>query len=418
MTTDLNASGQTGEDHGFRPLRNSFHETLLGLSYAPRPADQPADLFSQACAEQYAQCDPTSFGYLFAQVFEPDVLREIAALEGLPYDDLQDLAMRPTAAIEELADRLDHAAELSPVELVNLAAALISISRFRPAAVALRHAAARATGNREAFEIAMLDFVVTNRVGNGAGTAGAFHRMRVAIESGALPPERVLDACAQAVVWHLKRRELTPEDFEWFTVLGERTTAHAGGLDPGAVSSWFRAAAMLPAAGKDATRTRELMERAREAADEAMKLRPRAYELHFMKTYFESSLKEHMYLTWDPGKAEHYGRKLIDIDPAWSPSYGELADAHAHFGKHDAAAELYDQAAHRGPPYVSYHLIKAAQMYERLGDDDRALARYMTVVRLVPDHAAAHQMGLSLAERTGHSLTTAFEQGLDRIVGA
>ena len=86
---------------GFTTLRNSFHETLLGLEYPP---DLAADIFSQACVESFAESDFSEFGYVFTQVFEPDVLREIALLEGVPYESLAELTHRPTLALRRIAE--------------------------------------------------------------------------------------------------------------------------------------------------------------------------------------------------------------------------------------------------------------------------------------------------------------------------
>lgn len=37
--------------------------------------------------------------------------------------------------------------------------------------------------------------------------------MRAAIQTGRVPPDRALDACAQAVVWYLKRKEPIEADY-------------------------------------------------------------------------------------------------------------------------------------------------------------------------------------------------------------
>jgi hypothetical protein len=65
---------------------------------------------------------------------------------------------------------------------------------------------------------------------------------------------------------------------------------------------------------------------------------------------------------------------LIDLDQVWAPSYGELADAHRHFGHVAEAAELYAQAASLGPPYVGHHLLRAASCAEEAGQPELALS--------------------------------------------
>ncbi|MFB6815397.1 hypothetical protein ACFCV8_12735 [Streptomyces sp. NPDC056347] len=393
--------------------RNAFQETMVGLRYtAPEP-----DLFSQACAEQYQASDPTRFGYLFAQVFEPNVLHETAVLEGMPYDALAELHHQPTPETAHLAELAAHEGELSVVEQVNLAAALISISRFELSARILKLAAPRAAGGRESFEVWMLAFVVANRCDQKADSATAFQRMREAIEAGQIPPDRTLDACAQAVVWHMKPGggHIAQDDFCWFLAHGRELTETPHELDPGAVSSWYRALAMVPAAKGRADETRAFMLRARDAADSTLSRRPRAYEKHLLKTYHESSLKEHMYVTRDVDRAAESGHALIALDPAWSPSYGELAEAYAHFGQLTEAAAMYDKAVELGPPYYGHHLLRAAKTHEKAGNFERALAHYGALSCLVPDNAEVLTAGRDLATSLSHESRRHFVGLLERL---
>ncbi|MFD8811694.1 hypothetical protein ACFV23_09465 [Streptomyces sp. NPDC059627] len=392
--------------------RNAFQETMLGLTFSPL---QDSDLFSRACVEQYQSADLSRHGYRFAQVFEPNVLREVALLDGIAYDRLAELRHRPSDATARLGELADGVGDLSVVESVNVAAALISVSRFGPAARVLDQTEPRATTPVDAFEVAMLRFVVANRHGDGPATSRAFLAMRRAIESGSLPADRTLDACAQAVVWYLKRRDLPTADFLWYVATGRELARYPGDLGAGSLSAWYRALAMVPAARGKARLTRRYMEFTREAAAHSLAGRPRAYEAHFLKTYHESSLKEHMYVTRDADRAERSGLDLIALDPAWSPSYGELADAHAHFDRLAEAAALYEKAVTIGPPYYGHHLLRAARARERLGDDVRALAHYRRLTGLVPRDETVLRHGLAVARRSGDPAAADFRSLLDQL---
>ncbi|MET9730308.1 tetratricopeptide repeat protein [Streptomyces sp. NPDC006458] len=394
---------------------NAFQDTLLGLEFTPDP-DRPADLFSRACAEEFAHMRLDRFGYLLAQVFEPNVLLEAALLTDLPYESVADLSHRPTESMTRLAELADQAADLPVVAVVNVASALISVSRFDIAARLLVDAYSRATTPREAFEAAMLSFVVTNRRDDGTDSPRQFHRMRTAAETREVPDNRVLDACSQAVVWYLKRKELPESEYRWFLDTGTRLAEARDRLDPGAVSSWYRALAMVPAAEGSAATTRRYMEYAREAAEDTMARRPRAYETHFLKTYHESSLKEHMYLTRDLDRAEEAGRALIALDPSWAPSYGELAEAYVVFGRTEQAAELYEQAVAAGPPYVGHHMLRAARCHQRAGNTHRALTLHRDLSHLAPHDEDVLRTGLDLARDLADGDSRAhFEAALERI---
>jgi hypothetical protein len=383
---------------------NTFQQTLLGLTY---DTGMPADLFSRACVEQYAATDPNHFGYRFAQVFETDVLWEVTRLAGADFESVTDLDERPTPQLVVLGESIDRvvgrdgARGLNTVHMVNAAAALISISRFAVANRVLDVAAARAGTPREAFEIAMLRFVSCNRVADGASIQRAFADMRRAIETGELPHDRAMDACAQAVVWYLKNKAISEDEFAWFSAYGNALAAEPAALGAATRSSWYRAWAMVPAVEGDRAATRDAMQQARAAADEAVAASTGAYETHLVKTYYESSLKEHMYVSRDLALAEEAGQALIDLDPVWAPSHGELGEAYAFFGQPEKAAQLYETAIHLGPPYVAYHTLAAARCRERSGDLMAAVAHYESLGALAPASRRVMTDGLEVARRAG-----------------
>jgi tetratricopeptide (TPR) repeat protein len=156
------------------------------------------------------------------------------------------------------------------------------------------------------------------------------------------------------------------------------------------------------------------MERARAAA-EVDAGSGGAAELNAIKTYHESSIKEHMYVRRDLAAAEESGRALIELDPAWSVSYGELAEVHVRAGRPLRAAELYEQAVVAGPPYVAYHLLKAAACREKGDDLTTALAHFEELAAFAPRSKQVMSGGLALARRLAHPSTTAFERGLAQI---
>lgn len=400
----------------FKPQRNTFQETLAALEYEPRQG-RPADIFSRACVASYSGSDWTHFGYFFTQIFEPDVLREVALLEGVAYESLANLSYQPSATLSHLAELVEKASDLSPVELVNLASALISISRFDVAAQLLNDVSGKGTTPREKFEVAWLEFMISNRCNRGVNSPVAFAKMREAIEMGGIPRGRVLDACTQAVVWHIKRREIPEDAFTWWLRIGDglAKAPESNRLDMGTVSSWYRGLAMLPAARGKGSQTRKFMELAREAAEQTIAQRPGAYELNTIKTYYESTMKEYMYVNKNFEAAEKAGYALITLDPAWAPSYGELAEVYEFFGHVAQAAEFYEQAAEAGPPYWGYHLLRAARCRVKNGDNETALAHYLTLAEIAPQYAPALKEGLDVALRLSSASQAQFERKINRL---
>jgi tetratricopeptide (TPR) repeat protein len=396
---------------------NAFQQTLTGVEFTVGPAQQ-ADLFSRACIEQLDNLDSDHYTYLLAQVFEPNVLREVALLGDLDYPALASLENPQTPTVARLADSVTHLADLPVVAAINLAVALISVSRFDVAERVLTETRARTTDPRARFEIAMLAFIISNRRDDGAHSAEQFRRMRAEIETGALPGDRILDACTQAVVWYLKRHETDEADFHWYLATGRRLAATPDRLDPGSVSSWWRGVAMVPAAQGSASATRRCMQRARNAAVDTITRRPRAYEQHFLKTYHESTLKEHLFVTGDRDRAVAAGQALIDLDPVWSVSYGELAEAYLRFGDRRRAAELYETAARIGPPYLGHHLHRAGRCRAELGEDDVALAHYLNLLTIAPDDVPLLTAAAELADRVTPRQAADLRARLDRAASA
>jgi hypothetical protein len=234
--------------------RNCFQQTLLGLEYTVAPGEA-ADVYSRACVEAFASVDWSGWGYPFTQVFEPGVLFEVALLEGVAYEDLAELSYRSSRSARSNRDML-----------TSVEARLIKPAEASYAAWSTRSP------------------------------------MRSAAATGAVPRARILDACTQAVVWYLKRREVGKDDFLWWAAVGQTLARRHHAMPASAISSWYRGLAMVPAAKGMPDMTRGDMRSAREAAEaaeRAVEQHAGPAELNLVKTYLESSLKEHMYITRD-----------------------------------------------------------------------------------------------------------------------
>lgn len=358
------------------------------------------DLFSAACLEEFDNRPRDSYGYLFAQVFEPHVLHEIERLEGCTIGGLETLSYGASDRLDQLRAAL-CCTGVRVVERINLAAALISVSRFTLAASILAEIDPTECTPRDWFEAAMLDFVVANRRSDKAGVNAAFAAMRLAGKSGTLPADRLLDAAAQAVVWRQKGEQVDAENYSWFLAVGRKLVEDGGGANPGARSSWYRAIAMIPAAHGAAEETRLLMLEARKAAEEALTDRPGAYSAHFTKTYYESTIKEQLYIARDFDAALEAAAALIELDPLWSPSLGEKAEIHFATRQFETAANCWEAAGRCGPPYVGHHYFAAAQAWEAAGAPERALEICIGLAELDPSMESVRQRGRALADQMG-----------------
>jgi tetratricopeptide (TPR) repeat protein len=263
------------------------------------------------------------------------------------------------------------------VKAVNLASALISISRFSLATRIIDDIPTEKLSARDRFEIAMLNFVIQNRYGNRTGMEKALAVMKACIEAGGIQAARILNAASQAVVWYMKSKAISKELFNWYVTQGVKLAKYAHGKPPeyinsAALSAWYRAVAMVPAERGDGLQTRDYMKKAKTTAITAIECSNEVYDQHLIKTCYESTMKEYMYVEKDFEKVEENVTALINLDPAWSISYGDLADAYHKFGYLYKAAEWYEKAGRIGPPYVGHHLFSVAMLWEQLGKPQRA----------------------------------------------
>ncbi len=395
--------------------RNAFHRTLVGLEYADSDVCE-LDLYSKACMESYKYSDPTQFGYQFTQIFEPGVLHEIALLQRVPIEKLVSLEYQPTKTISDIHDRLYARQSLSAVERIHLASVLVSVSRFDAAERALPETTETV---RERYELAWLEFLISNRRDDGAQSNAAFSRLRAAVDEGGIPPGRIVDACTQGIVWYLKRREVNHELYSWCLSIGKDLIDRGCELGSGTISSWYRGLAMVPAAARDAEATRKYMNRAYEHATRVAEESHEHGALNSLKTYYESCIKEFIYVRPDLESAVQTGIALIDLDKHWSPSYAEVAEAYAHFDEVEKATQYFEKAVEVGPPYVGLHLANSATCRARLGHVDQALKHYLTLNELAPaPNERICREALRLAEASEHELRKYFEDALRQICKA
>lgn len=364
--------------------QNAFHQTLVGLDLVEVPNATRVDIFSQSAVDAFQSCNWESLGYPLTQIFEPAVLLEIALLEGVSLSSLKSLSHRPTGAIVELYERVRMTDEASVNETLNLAACLATVSRFGLATKVLEGIDGKSMTPRHMFEASWLRFLISNRCDGGLGSTAAFEAMQSAAETGHVSPARLLDACSQAVVWHAKRREIDEAQVRWWLTMGVSLANGERELPAATLSAWYRGVAMVPSASGSASETRRYMELAKDHAVEAADSQGRTGDLNAMKTYFESSIKEHMYVSGDLDEAERAGRDLIALDPAWSISYSELADVLECRGDLAGAAELCENAVAIGPPYVSVHLRRAGMLWGRSGNGERAFECYRELLDFLP----------------------------------
>ncbi|MEG3991241.1 hypothetical protein QUA13_29660 [Microcoleus sp. S28C3] len=339
-----------------------YHPNSFAMFLLEAKVDSDADLFSLATLDELVGLDP-EVDFRFSQVFEPGVLAEISVSCKCSYANLQtDAGSNPEVIAEIMSFNCE---ELSSLQILHAASKLLAMGRFGAVINFLRELKSRKLSLRLMFEVAMLDFILLNRVAESVNYQKQFEVMKRCCEADRLPAGRMLDACSQAVVWYSKRSSISDDLHKFFLDLGDEIVKSTDTTDS-AKSSWYRGRAMVYADDKDQVSTRHAMLKANEFAQMASDKSP--YFKHLEKTYLESTLKEFLYLRRDPNSAIEIAEQLIDMDINWSPSYFEKAEIFMHLGDHRNAGLTFLKAASVGFPYVSMSLKKAVHEFEQIDD--------------------------------------------------
>ena len=394
------------------PVKNCFQSLMIKGSVSGI-LEQQQDLFSKTCLEQFDSRPIGQYGYCLGQVFEPYVLDEVSQLSNTRLSTSEKLKPNTSELFAELCALVENSVSGPIPDIINTASALVSLSRFQLAETMLHRIPRDRMSVRDSFELAMLEFIIANRLDDRSRMAQCYDSMQQCLVTEQIPPHRALSAASSAVVWHTKVQFLSEASYRWFEALGQKLSRDPDKVDAGALSSWYRGIAMVPAAKGDRSGTRDYMLAAYAHAEQAIDLRPTYYELNLKKTYFESTLKEHMYVTRDYDAARYVAASLLELDPIWSASHGEVAECHAAFANFEAAATSFETAARLGPPYFAHHLFAAGQMWERADNEDRAMEIYDFLHDFQPANSSVIVAGARLAKKTSDASVRPFIAALE-----
>lgn len=392
--------------------QNAFSDVMLSFETSNKRTETKSiftDAFSKACGE----INDASPAFPMGQVFEAGVLREICHLTGSDYSSCVTLAVARTATSEMVSATIIGPNILRTVNRrLQIAGLLITVSRFELAKMVLRETAHLDLSPLQRYEREILQFTISNRYDGGAGSNDCFVALQSIIKVG-IPATKIVEAAALAVVWHLKTGEISVDLSDWFIRAAEQVILERTHLSAEASSSWYRAYAMVPAAKQDRAATRAAMESAKHFANEAIRERGPEYATNYLKTYYESSIKEHLYVSRDLDQAIEAGKMLVDLDPMWSESWAELGEVYRKAGKHNDAEQCYQKAVTLGAPYFLMHSYQHSCSLLSLGLVDDALRAMARLVEVDPSNSSAVVMGYKYSRQHNSPLQPFFVRCLD-----
>ncbi|RON79779.1 lipopolysaccharide assembly protein LapB [Pseudomonas fluorescens] len=386
---------------------NSFYKMMTGVAL-PDALDKSESILNRACSWSYTTANFDESGYRYVQIFEPGVLSEVKAIKQSMKQDSNTAALERSgvghiATLDWLKENLQHA---SSIQRLNLATAYASFCRVSEAANVIEtlQDMPRTSDGDLQFEYLMLKFVVSNRLQDRASVRIVMQQLLAMANSGKMTPVQIIEVSSQTTVWFHKTGEIEKDVYEWFFKKSNDIVRNPKSQIPdGIKSSWYRAVAMIPAEKGNLDATRELMGRAKDYARKANAEITNPYLLNELKTYYESSVKEHLYVSKDFEKAEAAGLALLKLDPAWSPNWAEVAQVYMELKHYDMARQLLNKAIQLGPPYVLYFHYLLAECECQSGDIDGGLQRYRNIVEVDGSNRSSALSGLYWATKHKHA---------------
>ncbi|WP_448511804.1 tetratricopeptide repeat protein [Photorhabdus laumondii] len=359
-------------------------------------------------------------GYVITQALEPSFLKEVSDTVNIPYMMVENFTYPCKSPSDALQWLLSMKPYLPDIQKLNLARALITTGRYRLAQEILTEINSQKLYPEQQMTYLITRFIADNRLGIYANNTHLFENIRAIIETEKISEESILEVTSLAIVWYLKTKAIDPVTYEWFETCGKcvvecilEREAFKAKL---ALSSFYRAYAMVPAATGDSSATRVLMLKAQHFAEslEPQNDLEEALAATAKKTVLESSIKEMLYVSQDFDAAEQYGLELISLDPHWSINYQELAEVYIKKSEYEKALEQYKNAKHVGLPRATLTEYMIGVCHAYLGDAVAAVDAFKRVLQTDVTNISAGLSGYKVASKNDLSSKEYFRDFLER----
>ncbi|MCT8343574.1 hypothetical protein LG003_12165 [Photorhabdus kleinii] len=359
-------------------------------------------------------------GYVITQALEPSFLKEVSDTVNIPYMMVENFTYPCKSPGDALQWLLSMKPYLPDIQKLNLARALITTARYRLAQEILAEINSQKFHPEQQMTYLITRFIADNRLGIHANHTYLFENIRTIIETEKISEENILEVASLAIVWYLKTKAIDPVTYEWFEACGkcvvERIIKRETFKAKLALSSFYRAYAMVPAATGDSSATCALMLKAQHFAEslEPQNDLEEALAATAKKTVLESSIKEMLYVNQDFDAAEQYGLELISLDPHWSINYQELAEVYIKKSEYEKALKQYKNAKHVGLPRATLTEYMIGVCHAYLGDSVAAVDAFKRVLQADVTNISAGLSGYKVASKNDLSSKEYFRDFLER----
>ncbi|MPW31824.1 hypothetical protein F9L16_22915 [Agarivorans sp. B2Z047] len=373
---------------------NEFSNMLINIDCG----SLEKSIFTKVCEKSLDEHDMSRLGLPIGQVFEPSVLKEICLYNNLDLESVLDLSFVATKRATQLKSEILNCEKRNDIYKINVAAKLSSMSRFKLSDEILKTVSENDELNNDGVKVELnfIKFLNANRTSNYESVSSAVESLLCIASTRRIKPDAVANVCAQIVVWYCKYKytSFNPISEKYYRIATSLandvfTNSH---LSTESKSSWYRAFAMVPAANNDLVETRRMMESAKSFALDSLSKNSSLESINLLKTYYESTIKECIYLSKDFERAENAIEDLINLDPHWSPSHSEASEVYYEKGDYEKALEHINMAIKIGPPYLMYNLFILGKVHRKMNRNDLAEACFTHITNNDPSNITVKEL--------------------------
>ena len=384
---------------------DQFSECLLKLQYS----EENTAFLTKFIADRFTKINFDDIGPTCLQLFEPDILTEISLLYKIKLESIEnfDYEITDSESLNNLQWMLKNRKYLSSQQKINLAHSLNTLARYKLARSLLNDVNYAKLRNDWKLYYLFCDFCISNRLENDDSSEDIFEKVKGLMEMGEASNQMIVLFASQYIVWSLKTTKLA-NLFKFMLERAEKTVTEIEaeineGISNTAnlvlLSAWYRAMAMVPAKELDLKLTREYMEKAFDYAERIVpaNIFEEYNKKNLIKTYYESAIKEFLYLHKNTDLALEAALKMIEIDKNWPISWQQLAEVCLARGDFKSALNSYEKAYELGSPRKIENLFYIGYCQGRLGQISEALDSFKEVLDIDNKNISAVISGYNLS---------------------
>ena len=396
------------------------NSVLNAVLHYSEKEDDANSIWVQSIYRGLKFCNFDEANYRISQLLEPSFLTEVSRSVSVSLKKLNEFEYDvggPASKIRWMLDMLQWA---TPIQRLNLARCLSATSRYSMARKIIKNISPSDLLKHEQFLFHISKFIIDNRIGDVQTHDAEFEAIKALMEGGVLCDTSLLEAASQVIVWNIKTSSISKSTAVLFAEKGLKVAQALKDSDDTierlALSSFYRAYAMIPASEQDVEMTRHYMIKSEHFADTANPETPLHYTMaqNAKKTVLESTLKEMLYIAHDIEAADEVSLKLVDLDSNWSINYHERAEVFLKTKNYAKSLQLFIEALRIGLPRISVSQYMIGACQQQLGKIEEAVASFQKTLSLDENNISAGISGHNIAKEKSHPSYEFFKDTLLR----